>query len=274
MATVRRFATSFTVLAILASGMSQVPELPPQWFENRAPTLDDQQVSFCVDQREPGHVVDAAIAEAIAAALLLQPRLHVVTRTVAEEDGWERLYLDLVDNCSFYLGFKLYSDTYPEWLTVTRPMYQGRFVLITARQEWRTLDDIPLDVRIGAVQGTMGDIRFLTYNNSLPSGQRRPRAPVGEPPVAVRALLDGVVGALIVWEPWWWYLSHEDPALAALHVVDAPVISEPWIDVGAVALADRGFVLSSVDNALNALSADGTIAAILSSFDFPGRVDP
>src|SRR5690606_9539766 len=113
-------------------------------FENRAPTLDEQEVSFCVDQREPGHVVDAAIAEAIAGALLLQPRLHAVDRTTAEEDGWDRLYLDLVDNCSLYLGFRLYSNTYPEWLTVTRPFYEGRFVLLTANSEWRRIEDIPL----------------------------------------------------------------------------------------------------------------------------------
>lgn len=270
----QRLATILIGLSLVTVGSAQVPELPPQWFENRSPTTDEQQISFCVDEREPGHVVDAAIAAAIAEALLLQPRLHVVARTPAEEDGWDRLYLDLVDNCSVYLGFKLYSQTYPEWLTTTRPLYQGRFVLVTQNEGWNTLADIPLDVRIGAVQGTMGDIRFLTYNNALPAAQRRPRAPLGEPRLAMQALLDGVVGALIVWEPWWWWLQHEDPELSALHLVEAPLISEPWVDVGALSLADRSFVRSSIDIALAALTSDGTIQEILASFDFPGRVVP
>src|SRR5690606_22921972 len=98
--TVLRLVIVMFIAAATLTVVAQVPELPPQWFENRAPTLDEQEVSFCVDQREPGHVVDAAIAEAIARTLLLQPRLHAVNRTTAEEDGWDRLYLDLVDNCS------------------------------------------------------------------------------------------------------------------------------------------------------------------------------
>lgn len=258
--------------ALADHAAAQAPELPPQWFENRSPTRDEQQVSFCVDQREPGHVVDAAIAEAVAGALLLQPRMHAVTRTTAEEDDWDRLYLDLVDNCSLYLGFRLYSNTYPEWLGVTRPLYEGRFVVVVADPDWTTLDDIPRDVPIGAVQGTMGDVRFLTHNNALPSTQRRPRVPLGEPRFALQALVDGVVGAVIVWEPWWWWLSYENEPIAALHVVEAPIVSEPWIGVGGVLLADRGFIRSSVDAAVAALSADGTIEEILASFAYPGRV--
>mgnify|MGYP006204446853 CR=1 FL=1 len=83
-----------------------------------------------------------------------------------------------------------------------------------------------------------------------------------------------VVGALIVWEPWWWSLRQSRPELADLRVLEAPAVSEPWVGVGGITLADRAFVRSSVDEAVAALSADGTIQAILDEFGFPGRAVP
>lgn len=250
---------------------AQAPELPPQWFENRTPSLESQTLSFCVDPREPAHEVDRALAEQVAAALLVEPTIHIVERLVIVELEYEGLYVDLVDHCSVYLGFKLYPGTYPTWLNPTAPFYQARFVVLTAHQEWQTLDDIPRDVRIGAVQGTLGDIRFITLNNALPQSERWPRAPVGRPEQAFNALMNGVVGALIVWEPWWWALSRTRPELGDLRVLDTPDISEPWIEVGGMTLSDRGYIRTSVDQALAILSAEGAVQETLDSFDFPGR---
>lgn len=262
------------VLAAAGRSLAQQPELPPEWFPNRAPSRDAQAVSFCEDPRDPAHEVDRAIAEAVTATLLVEPRIHVVERQVRVEQEFEGLYIDLIDHCSVYLGFKLYADTYPEWLTLTRPYYEGRFVVVASDPSWSSLEDVPRDVRIGAVQGTMGDIRFITLNNSRPAADRWPRAPVGRAEEAFDALLSGVVGALIVWEPTWWAMSRERPELAALTVLETPAISEPWIGVGGITLADREFVRSQVDEAIAALTEDGTIAAILEQYGFPGRPVP
>lgn len=248
--------------------------LPPEWFPNREPRVDAQAVSFCEDPRNPANEVDRAIAEALASALLVEPRIHVVERQVVVEQEYEGLYIDLIDHCALYLGFKLYSDTYPAWLTLTRAFYESRFVVLTANEEWASLADVPKDATIGAVQGSLGDIRFLTLNNARPAAERWRRAPVGRPERAFDALLDGTVAALIVWEPWWWALRQTRQDLTVLHVLEAPEVSEPWIGVGAITLADRAFVRDNVDQAVAALSADGTIQEILDSFDFPGRAAP
>lgn len=267
----RRAAVSLAAVLALGSALGQPPVLPPEWFPNRSPSRDAMAVSFCEDPRDPVHEVDRAIAEAIAEALLLEPRIHVVDRQVRGESEYEGLYIDLIDNCSVYLGFKLYAEAYPEWLMLTRPYYEGRFVVLAAEPSWQRLEDVPRDVRIGVVQGTMGDIRFITFNNSRPAGQRWQRTPVGPAEEAFGVLLDGGVGALIVWEPTWWALSRERPELAELHVVEAPVVSEPWIGVGGITLADRQFVRSQVDQAIEALTSDGTIAEILERYGTPAR---
>ncbi|MFO7544108.1 MAG: hypothetical protein R6W77_01280, partial [Trueperaceae bacterium] len=213
--------------------LAQPPEIPPHWLQRRAPSTDTQTVSFCVDPRDPGAAVDQAIAEAVNAALLLEPRVHVVDRLVVVEDDFERLYIDLVDNCAAYLGFPLYPGAYPGWLTFTRPYYEARFVILTDRPGWSSLGDIPPASRVGAVQGTQGDIRFLTLNNARPAAARWLRTPLGHPERAFDALMDGVVDALIVWEPWWWHLTRSRPELEDLRVLNAPEVSEPWVGVGA-----------------------------------------
>jgi polar amino acid transport system substrate-binding protein len=245
------------------------PRLPEHWFQERAPAADGEAISFCVDPRDPGHPVDAAIAEAIAEALLTNVRLHVVGSGF-EQDDFDDLYFELIEHCAVYMGFRLYAEAYPEWLTFTRSFYEARFVLL-ATEPWRHLDDIPLETPIGVVQGTLGDIRFLLSNNSKPASQRRPRHPLGRPTIAFDALMEGRVGALVVWEPWWWWLRQQQPELADLHVVQAPVVSEPPVGVGAVLTADRTFIRATVDQAIAALVADGVIQTILDEFDYPGQ---
>jgi polar amino acid transport system substrate-binding protein len=249
-------------------GSAQAPELPPQWFQRRTPSVDGEAISFCVDTRDPAHPADAAIAEALADALLVAPRLHQVVTDFPEEE-YETLYFELVEHCAAYLGFKTFSETYPEWLTLTRSYYEARFVLVARNPAWRTFTDIPLDVPIGVVQGTQGDIRFLLANNALPTAQRRPRVPLGAPQVALEGLASGRVQALIVWEPWLWSLRATHPELTDVHEVIAPTISEPAVGVGAVLTADRTFVRSVLDEAIAALRADGTIQDILDTLGFP-----
>src|SRR5690606_1973819 len=132
---VRRPLLALLLMAATSAVGAQAPVLPPEWFPNREPRVDAQAVSFCDDPRNPANEVDRTIAEAIASALLVEPRIHVVERQVVSEQEYEGLYIDLIDHCALYLGFKLYSDTYPGWLTLTRPFYQARFVVLTANQE-------------------------------------------------------------------------------------------------------------------------------------------
>lgn len=260
-------ASAWMTLALLSFGFAQ-PQLPQHWFQERGPASDQDAISFCVDPRDPGHIVDAAIAEAIAASLLVNVRLHVVESALYQDD-FDDLYFELMEHCTAYIGFRLYADTYPDWLTVTQSFYEARFVLVTTVADWEDLSDIPVDVPIGVVQGTMGDVRFLLANNALPVDQRRLRHPLGRPSLAFDALMADRVKVLLVWEPWWWWLAQERPELGDLRVVSAPLISEPAIGVGAVLIASRTFARASIDDAIAALVSDGTIERIIEEFGYP-----
>jgi polar amino acid transport system substrate-binding protein len=257
----------------LAWASAQPPELPATWFPNRAPSVAGQGIPLCVDAREPSHEVDAAIAIAIGDALLITIDLIDVDRTVVVETEFEDLYVDLVDRCTAYLGFKLYPGTYPDWLTFTRPFYEARFVLLGRADAPARLDDLPAGTAIGVMQGTLGDVRFINHNRARGSGAQWRRIPLGTPQANLDALVEERVDAVLVWEPWWWALARTDARYAGLQVIDAPVVSDPWIGVGAALTGDRTYARNELDAALAALTDDGSIATILEGFDaFPGRV--
>jgi polar amino acid transport system substrate-binding protein len=265
-------AAALALSLVWGTASAQPPELPPNWFPNRAPSVAGQAIPICIDAREPAHEVDRDIAAAISSALLIEFQVVDVDRVIVVEAEYEDLFVDLVDRCTAYLGFKLYPGTYPEWLTFTRPSYEARFVVLSRTADgYASLDDLPPSALVGTVQGTLGDVRFLTHNNARTASARFRRIPLGEPRTALAALVDGRVDALVIWEPWWWSLAREDPRLEALRPLEAPVVSEPWIGVGAALLTDRTFARVALDDALRELAADGTIAGILADWGFPGR---
>lgn len=268
-----RTCGAVALLLAFAWASAQPPELPAGWFPNRAPSVAGQGIPICVDEREPAHEVDAAIAAAIGDALLITIDLIDVDRVVVVETEYDDLYVDLVDRCTAYLGFKLYPGTYPNWLTFTRPFYEARFVLLGRADAPARLDDLPAGAAIGVMQGTLGDVRFLNQNLARAPDARWRRIPLGTPQANLDALVEERVDAVLVWEPWWWALARDDARFAGLRVIDAPVVSEPWIGVGAALTGDRTYARSELDAALAALSTDGTIDAILGGFvGFPGRV--
>jgi polar amino acid transport system substrate-binding protein len=261
-----------TWLLAASLAVAQAPQLPLTWFPQRAPSIAGQAIPICIDRREPAHAIDARIAEEIAAALLIEFQLIDVGRAFVDEFEYEELYVDLIDRCTAYAGFKLYPATYPEWLTFTRPFYEARFVMVARPNGPTRLTNLPPGTRVGVSQGTMGDVRFLAINNARPAQERLRRLPLGTPETVLRALSEGRVDAAIVWEPWWWALTSTHPEFAELVVVEAPAIAEPWIGVGAALTADRIYARGELDRALAALARDGTLTAILNEAQgFPGR---
>lgn len=248
-----------------------VPYAPNQWTYGRR--LDESQLRYCVDRRDPSWEVAGAIADAIAAGLLLEPQRYVVESEIVLEHI-TRVYGVMLEHCDVHMGFKLIPEGYANWVTLTRPYYQAQYVFVTADPDIHALADVAPARPIGATMGTQAHLRLVSYLTALPAEDRWPTYPMGTNDLALESLLNGTVDVALVWAPSLWAKQREDPAYADLHVIDPKPLPPTTLGVGALMLADETFLRTAVDQAIAALTADGTIAGILNKYGFPATAEP
>jgi len=248
-----------------------LPFAPDQWNIGRR--LDQSELRYCVDPREPDWEVAGAIADAIAAALLLEPRRYVVESDFLLEDI-TRVYEVMLKHCDVHMGFKLIPEGYANWVTLSRAYYEAQYLFVTTDPDLRTLADLAPGRPIGATIGTSAHIRLVSYLSALPPEKRWPIYPMGTNDVALESLLGGKVDIALVWGPTLWARQRAEPAYADIHPIGPAPLPPTTLGVGALLLADQVFLRNAIDQAIVALSADGTFAQILDSFDFPATVAP
>lgn len=260
-----------------ATGSAQEPEFfefpraENEWTFGRR--LDESQLRYCVDTRDPDWKVAGAIADAIAGGLLLEPVRYVVESDIILEDI-TKVYAIMLEHCDFHMGFKLIPEGYADWATVTRAYYESQYVFVTADPDIHALDDLAPGRPIGATVGTLAHIRLVAYNSALPADQRWPTYPAGTTAMALDWLLNGTADVALVWAPSLWAAQRDEPAYADFRVIAPNPLPETSLGVGALLLSNESFLRTAVDEAIAALSADGTIEGILESFDFPASVAP
>ena len=242
------------------------PYVPDEWKYGRRQT--GATLQYCLDTRDPDLPIARKIGQAIAQALLLEPKPSELGQNSVGED-LDNLYRVFLESCDVYLGFKLIPDAYPPWLAVTRPYYRTSYVLVTANNQWNSLADMPRAQAIGATIGTSADIRLVQYLQTLPADGRWSRFPMGSDELALRALLRNTIGVALVWGPSFWALRQSDPTFANLRIISSKPLPDSMVEVGATLLARESFLRSNIDQAIAFLTADGTIQSILDSEKFP-----
>ena len=233
---------------------------------------------YCIDARDPDWPVARRIAAAVAAALLLQPKEHLIgddprDANMSGED-LDDTYRTLIQHCDVFFGFKLVSDAYPGWITITRPYYRSAYIYVAADLAWKSLADMPTTRAIGATIGTSADMRLTQYLLAAPADRRWDRYPMSSDEAALRAVMRGTVGTALVWAPALWALRKSDADIAKLAEMAPGPLPISTADVGALLLRRQTFLRSSLDQAIASLTADGTIASILKEANFPGVPEP
>ncbi|QDZ11293.1 substrate-binding periplasmic protein [Devosia ginsengisoli] len=270
-----RLAVTVLVFALAAPVVAQeaefddVPFAPGQWNIGRR--LDESQLRYCIDKRDPDWEVAGTIADTIAAALLLEPQRYVVESEIVVEDI-TKIYAVMLEHCDVYMGFKLIPEGYASWIALTRAYYDAQYVFVASDPALTALADLPPGRPIGATVGTTAHLRLVSYLSALPADRRWPAYPMGTNDQALASLLNGSVDVALVWAPSLWGKQHNDPAYAALHSIAPDPLPPTTLGVGAVVLSDQKFLRNAIDEAIAALAADGTLAGILESFDFPATV--
>ncbi|HET6196304.1 MAG TPA: transporter substrate-binding domain-containing protein [Acetobacteraceae bacterium] len=255
----------------VAVAAADTPFVVDQWRFGTHET--NAALRYCIDRRDPDWTIARRVAASVAEALLLQGREYQIgadpkTTDMSGED-LDDTYRMLIQHCDVFFGFKLVPDAYPDWVTITRPYYRGSYVYVAADPAWKSLSDMPTARAIGATIGTAADLRLSQYLLALGGGKGWDKYPMASDEAALRAVLDGTAGAALVWGPALWALRRTDPAMAGLHEMAPAPLPRSTADVGAILLRNQSFLRTSIDHAIAALTADGTIAGILADEKFP-----
>lgn len=240
-------------VAALSSGTAQaqepeffdVPWAQDQWTYGRP--MDLSQLRYCVDLRDPDWEVAAAIADAIARGLLLEPVRYVVETGITVTDDITMLYAIMLQHCDLHMGFKLIPAGYESWVTLTRAYYETQYAFVAADPNTRALADVPPTRPIGVTLGTSGHLGLLSYLRLLPDTQRWPTFPMGNDALGLAALLNGTVDVALVWAPTLWAVQRADPAYAGLHAIDpAPCSPRSSASAGSCSPTRRSCARSSM----------------------------
>ena len=264
----RLFWAAFAALVFTGAAAAQTPYVPDEWRYGRH--ASEGALSYCVDKRDPDWPVAGDIGEAIAGALLLKGKPFVIQNDTVGDDI-EVLYHTLLDSCDLYLGFKLIPDTLPDWLTVTRPYYRTTYVLVAKPGGPASLAELSRDKPIAATLGTAADLRLVQYMMALPAAERWPRYPMATDEAALRSVLSGTAAVALVWAPSFWALQQQDSAIVGLAAIEPKPLPVTRVEVGAALLGRESYLRNAADQAIGALLADGSLAAILARHRFPGE---
>lgn len=271
------FAAATLVAVVAAPGFAQdaefleIPFAENQWTYGRR--LDESQLRYCVDKREPDWEVAAEIADTIAAGLLLEPRRYEVERDMRTENI-TKVYAIMLEHCDLHMGFKLIPQGYGDWAMLTRPYYESEYVFVSRDPGIERLGDLPPGRPIGATLGTSAHMRLVSYVVALPAESRWPAFPIGTSNQTLDALRDGTVDLALVWAPSFWARKRSDPDFADYRIISSDPLPPTALGVGGLLLSNQTFLRTAIDEAIAALTADGTIGRILEAYDFPAEPIP
>jgi ABC-type amino acid transport substrate-binding protein len=261
-------ATFLSTAAALAQG-----GVPSELFNNTRRQAGDT-IKACFDRTSLGRPFDQAVAEAIGDALFLDvTTIEGFGGFPVNGDGFlDELALAMNNTCDIFMGVSVTSgNQISDAFSVTRPYATIPFVVAVANPDWQSLADIPKDQRLGTALASLGELNYINWQQQQPEAARWRRLPYADPNLMATRVLDGTLAGMILWQPVLARLKGERADASILHVVDSNPVPPTEVRVGALVSSRNNFLRSQVDQAIDALTADGTIDRLMAENGFEGR---
>lgn len=228
-------------------------------------------LTVCQDSGSPIRDFDRDVARAIGDALFLQVRFEEGFRgfPISGDGFLQELRIAMTNRCDLMMGMSVQEETpFPDWVQMTRPYAAFDYVLAVTDPGWTALGQIPTDRVIGTQLGSIGELVFITWNQQRAEGTRYRRLPYADGGLMLRRVLDGRLAGMLVWRPVLARIAAENPGAAALHQIDTAPMPHTVTRVGALVSSKDSFLRSQVDQAIDALTADGTIGGIMARYGY------
>lgn len=263
------------MLFVASSGLAlaQSSGIPPEEMTNTRRQAGDA-INVCFDRTSPGYAFDLAIAEAIGSALFLEVKVQEgFGGFPLSGDGFlDELSLAMNNTCDMFMGVSVSTNSpVSDAFSITRPYATVPFVLAVSEEAWQSLGDIPKDRHLGTAMASMGEMNYITWALQQSKSETWGRWPYADADLMATRVLDGTIAGMIVWQPVLSRLQRERDDAKALRVIANTPVPASDIHIGALVSSRDSFLRSQVDQAIDALVGDGSIAAIMEKFGYEGR---
>lgn len=272
---IRQLIVAFCCIALYATAVAQLPYIAPEVYQQYR-SAEGNRIRFCIWEPNITSEFDEAVATAIADVLLLEPTFYSYEPdpNVPEEAFWSNVLILLTEHCSVLVGFNLVADAYPDWLTASRPYFRAPYVFAVADDGYERFTDIPRDRIIGSMVHTDADLQLTSYLRTLPEDRRWRRFPYGSTTMLLSHVEQDVVAAGLAWEPQLEHARRTTEAFRELTLLDMDPIPTAYRSLGFVMRAEDTFTRTMLDEAIVALSEDGTLSELIDVYELPGDVPP
>jgi len=262
-------------LFLLGTGVAfaQTSGIPPEELTNTRRQAGDS-ITVCVDATGQSRAFDLDVAQAIGDALFLQVKpIEGFGGFPVNGDGFmDELTLAMNNTCDLFMGVSVSTEVQvSEVFSITRPYVTIPFVLAVANSDWQKLGDIPLDQRLGTAMSSIGEMTYITWAQQRAKSERWVRLPYADPDLMATRVLDGTIAGMILWQPTLAKLRADRPDAQKLRTIATDPVAETAIRVGALVSSRDSFLRNQVDQAIDALVADGTIQGLLDKHHYLGH---
>lgn len=268
-----RGLSGFALLFVLTIPVfAQTSGIPEELLKNTRRQRGDK-LTFCNDINSRLRDFDREIAQAIGDVLLLKIDFKEgFGGFPLSGDGFlQELQIAMTNDCDVMMGLSIQEESaFPDWAAMTRPYVSLPYVVAVTKPEWSSLADIPFDRIIGTAMQSMGEMVYITWSQQQPEKSRWVRLPYADMNLMVKRLNDGSLGGILLWQPTYAQLKKNNPQAKDLRLVDVKPLPKTFTKVGALVDARDSFLRTEIDQAIDALVDDGTIAKIMEEYGYQG----
>lgn len=267
-------AAALTVALATSPAMAQTNiDVVPRDLYTDSLRQNGNSITFCYNPAGMMAGFEQELAETIGSVLLVDVNLvpmlneRIPTHPLDYRLPYipNALFILLAESCDVMMGYVL-ARSLPDWVLVTRPYMSTANVLVTKLPDISSIEELPLDQRIGTRSLSVSDNRVQAYLATLPADKRWKRSTLYHNQRILENLDDGRVGAAVIWEPALYFATKGDPEAAGYRILPLPFVDRRT-DIGMATRSNNTYLNSILGDALGELIADGTLNDMLQSYN-------
>ncbi|AGT11207.1 substrate-binding periplasmic protein [Paracoccus aminophilus] len=259
------------VSLVAGSAFAQSYGVPQELLKNTR-RLEGDKLEICSDVSGKIHDFDHAVAQAIADSLFLKAEFHEgFGGFPTSGDGFlDELLIAMTNKCDLMMGMTVQENSpFPDWSVLSRPYVSLPYVLVV-KDDYKALSDIPTSRKLGTALSSMGERVFITWNEQQPKAKRYTRLPYADMDLMTHRVSDGSLAGMLIWQPVFATLEKTNPEAREMHIIPVAPVPETVTRVGILMKTRDTYLRTQIDEAIDALVADGTIAKIMADFGYEG----